>query len=566
MFQLKSCFLSLLRSSSAQPARPLGGGPPIVEAKAGKSLVRAKGQLRDIPREAFNTEGLMYLDVSWNQIASVSSGAFQMLQDLEFLDLSFNGLEKLPESISYLSLLKVLRLSGNKLEQLPISISDMALVELYLDDNKLVDLPKELKGIRSLRVLDLTGNKIIHVGRTLGTLKSMEHLSLDKNHIKSLPSDIGKLILLRTLRVAHNELETIPLELGLCMCLEELDVAYNKLKYLPSQIADCRRLRIVRAARNKIKILPDEFGFLSNIEELYIANNELLELPRPVQWTKIRIVDVQNNDLTSIPSAIGFTNTIQKVEVAGNPRLRIPRAVLDAGTKCLASYLQTIGEQHRLIDEHIQHFNDPTGGDDVEDDATEAAVKSQVNQDAIADSRDQMHVQNQGLAVNRLTSMTEAVSKSGGAVSMDERRKMRVKEVEMIKSFLMSDPARYRRIMATRKERQKIFKDESERTRRMLVARGLTYGNQMMQMISKALDSKILVLRSMGLRAIPPEVERIGGLTVADFTNNQLREIDVAVVTNESIEVLNLSRNLLETLPIETTLPNLHVLHVGFNA
>lgn len=46
-----------------------------------------------------------------------------------------------------------------------------------------------------------------------------------------------------------------------------------------------------------------------------------------------------------------------RLDVTGNRKLRIPKAVIEAGTRCLASYLQTVGEQHRLIDEHLEQFN-----------------------------------------------------------------------------------------------------------------------------------------------------------------------------------------------------------------
>lgn len=139
----------------------------------------------------------------------------------------------------------------------------------------------------------------------------------------------------------------------------------------------------------------------------------------------------------------------------------------------------------------------------------------------------------------------------------EERRAMRIAEVEAIKQYLESDPARFRRLMASRKERQHMFKEQAEMTRRILVARGLTYGNQMIQMIAKAKDSHRLVLRSMGLQAMPPEVERLRGLVAADLTNNLLTALGKALLRMDTLEVLNLSRNEVEFLPEELSLPNL---------
>ncbi|KAI4369654.1 hypothetical protein MLD38_018075 [Melastoma candidum] len=84
------------------------------------------------------------------------------LNQLEYLDLSFNKMKTLPNEITYLSLLTSLKVASNKLAELPPSMSSMRRLEvLDLSHNRLTSLgPLDLCAFQNLRSINLQYNKI----------------------------------------------------------------------------------------------------------------------------------------------------------------------------------------------------------------------------------------------------------------------------------------------------------------------------------------------------------------------------------------------------------------------
>lgn len=79
------------------------------------------------------------------------------LNNLEYLDLSFNKMRNLPDEISSLNLLISLKVASNKLIDLPLRLSDLQRLEnLDLSNNRLTSLEcLELESMHNLRILNL---------------------------------------------------------------------------------------------------------------------------------------------------------------------------------------------------------------------------------------------------------------------------------------------------------------------------------------------------------------------------------------------------------------------------
>ncbi|XP_057957170.1 uncharacterized protein LOC131150463 [Malania oleifera] len=84
------------------------------------------------------------------------------LNNLEFLDLSFNKMKTLPIEISYLNALISLKVSNNKLVELPADLSSLQRLEhLDLSNNRLTSLGSfELASMHNLQNLNLQYNKL----------------------------------------------------------------------------------------------------------------------------------------------------------------------------------------------------------------------------------------------------------------------------------------------------------------------------------------------------------------------------------------------------------------------
>lgn len=103
-----------------------------------KNLSLKGNKLQKFPTAVSDSYTLEKLDLSENKISFIDDDAFNRLDNIIELDLSFNELTYLPTSIGKLKKLKKLNLSGNKISS----------------------LPKEFENLTSLESLDFEGNPI----------------------------------------------------------------------------------------------------------------------------------------------------------------------------------------------------------------------------------------------------------------------------------------------------------------------------------------------------------------------------------------------------------------------
>lgn len=120
--------------------------------------------------------------------------------NLRTLYLNNNNIEILPREIFDLWNLEYLFLSGNKIKEIPEEIKKMYnLKVLKLDNNNIEILPKELFKLSRLGTLSLLGNNIREISDEISNLKNLHFLNLnslinyDRDRIQSLlPNTIIK--------------------------------------------------------------------------------------------------------------------------------------------------------------------------------------------------------------------------------------------------------------------------------------------------------------------------------------------------------------------------------------
>lgn len=109
-------------------------------------ILSIKGnKLKKFPIAVSDTHSLEKLDLSENQISSIEDDAFDGLENLVELDLSFNELQYLPTSIGKLKKLKRLNLSGNNISSLPKEFEHLTSLEfLDFNNNPIGRVPVEI--------------------------------------------------------------------------------------------------------------------------------------------------------------------------------------------------------------------------------------------------------------------------------------------------------------------------------------------------------------------------------------------------------------------------------------
>ncbi|KAJ1529280.1 hypothetical protein ONE63_006078 [Megalurothrips usitatus] len=131
------------------------------------------------------------------------------------LDLSNNSLEWLPAAVLQLQSLRYLNLAQNKLERLP----------------ELVSSPSSTRGSKGSRGGRGRGRQGEEAGYNAPSLKE---LYLQDNRLVQVPEEVFALPALVTLDVSNNQLQALPYAMWRSPKLKELNAAFNLLRDLPS--------------------------------------------------------------------------------------------------------------------------------------------------------------------------------------------------------------------------------------------------------------------------------------------------------------------------------------------
>ena len=144
---------------------------------------------------ARHLSGITGLDVSGEEIATLTSGDFAGLTALELLKLSDNDLTALPAGIfSGLGALDTLELQDNRIANLPSNVfaSLAGLESLVLSNNRLSGLPANVfSGLADLQTLELEGNRLSSLpDGVFSGLESLSSLKLGGNTVDPLPLSV----------------------------------------------------------------------------------------------------------------------------------------------------------------------------------------------------------------------------------------------------------------------------------------------------------------------------------------------------------------------------------------
>jgi len=131
-------YFSLSKRNTEAPTVPTTGA----EKQAGTTILYEKS-----------------LDLSGQGLEKVPSDIFKKT-DLESLDLSNNNLTgAIPAEIRFLENLRALDTSNNQMTGLPAELGQLSKLEILdVSHNKLTDLPLELGNLTQLKTLNLSGN------------------------------------------------------------------------------------------------------------------------------------------------------------------------------------------------------------------------------------------------------------------------------------------------------------------------------------------------------------------------------------------------------------------------
>lgn len=172
---------------------------------------------------------------------------------LRSLDISFNRIELLPDSIGQFTSLRTLSLNNNKLgEEARLGLGWLMLVIYSVVF--LAQVPPSLGDLNRLETLYLQWNTLSSVPGSLASLTSLKTLDMSHNQLQSFPPSLYSLPHLDYLNLSHNHLHSLPVEGVENLHTMEVNLSSNSLPCLPAGLGKCKRLKVLRVEENCLEL------------------------------------------------------------------------------------------------------------------------------------------------------------------------------------------------------------------------------------------------------------------------------------------------------------------------
>eukprot|EP00924_Labyrinthula_sp_SR-Ha-C_P009426 maker-scaffold_2-snap-gene-23.4-mRNA-1 protein AED:0.36 eAED:0.36 QI:0/0/0/0.33/1/1/3/0/1343 len=293
-----------------------------------------------IPRQCDlfgNLKSLEEINLSYNYLKHIPN-SLKNLVHLKKLDLSFNCIEQLGLTMCNLKELLYLKLSNNKLVQLPAAMNNLKKIrELYLSSNELEEIPETLCEINSLEVLDLASNKLEKLPLKLYSLPNLVRLNIVDNKLskkyqqlgewnidpkkqtKEIKTNLEDLHLLEKLGSPISRNLESKLDCSLLLqdkavtdvvtySSDRLSVQNFSLYEVPQQIFNphflkCEQLLELNLSYNYIRSFDSKLLKCINLESLDMSFNQisnLFEDCKRIKYSKLKTLNLQRNRIRNL--------------------------------------------------------------------------------------------------------------------------------------------------------------------------------------------------------------------------------------------------------------------------
>jgi len=170
----------------------------------GLKQIKISDNLTTFPQELFNlVDTLEFLDLSHNHLSELPDD-FYRFEKLKIAFFSFNDFKILPSVFKECNNLFMLGFKANKLEIFDEDILPLSISWLILTDNRLTKLPDSIGKLTKMQKFPLAGNRLTTLPQSMQNLQNLELLRLSANNISSIPQWLKELPKLAWLAFSGN--------------------------------------------------------------------------------------------------------------------------------------------------------------------------------------------------------------------------------------------------------------------------------------------------------------------------------------------------------------------------
>jgi len=259
----------------------------------------SKNNLEAIPDCFGNLCNLKFLNMSQNRIKLIPTTC-KLWSNIEDLIFNRNDFDIFPGEVltnGWRNCLNTLDLSFNKIKEIPESVQNLLkLKKLNCMNNNISKVSEKIDRLGRLQSLDFSVNILIDLPSSISFCKKMTRLRLDRNRLRHLPNGVCQLFSLSFLSVSNNDIEQ--LSVGSLLSLQYLNASSNKLEEMPSGLSGRTTLQVLDLSHNKISIISNGVGNLKHLKHLNLAYNFIEFIPLEVKHLeKLQVCQLNNNKI-----------------------------------------------------------------------------------------------------------------------------------------------------------------------------------------------------------------------------------------------------------------------------
>lgn len=252
------------------------------------------------------------------------------------IDISLNSITSVPPIIFYLQSLRYLNMAQNKIDTLtaePKSPKDKlcpVLEEMYLQDNRLEQLPEFIMNLPALEIMDVSNNKLQCLPDNLWRAPKLKELNASFNLLKILPSQVSQNISRKTQRedCLNNSPSSRSLASQLAISREDSLEFESFTKIANAQIIEMDRPHVwTKSVQVSEKVSDDnESGARSVLTSLNLAHNLFNSIPVALPCLAVNLVrlNMAYNSLRSMSHITSYPASLKQLDLSNNQISRWP--------------------------------------------------------------------------------------------------------------------------------------------------------------------------------------------------------------------------------------------------
>lgn len=270
-----------------------------------------------------------------NQNINVLPYSLQNNKDLEYLDLSYCSIEKLPKWLSKFPNLKSINLKGTRLKN-PLNDAQIiteckALTNLIWSNAFLAYFPIPLINCKNLKELNLEGNAIHVLPKKIGMMGVIK-LNLSNNLIDSLPNEITKMQFLNELNISFNPAIHNGYNFKLLAKTKKLrSLILQGCNTVVKELGELNQIKSIDLSFSTFKTFPIEVKNLTNIESLKFYQSNSIEIHELIEqlslWKKINFLHIGSSSFNRLPFNINKLPNLKTLVIQNSCLIQSPNSI-----------------------------------------------------------------------------------------------------------------------------------------------------------------------------------------------------------------------------------------------